>query len=52
MFCFFQDETVDLRQIYVSVAAVLGFVSFKSLLHTAVAVSPVLFVFSLFQTPP
>lgn len=34
---FSRDETVDLRQIYVSVAAVLGFVSFKSLLHTAVA---------------
>ncbi|XP_045920538.1 lysophospholipid acyltransferase LPCAT4 [Micropterus dolomieu] len=34
---FSRDETVDLRQIYVSVAAVLGFVSFKSLLHTAFA---------------
>lgn len=30
-----KDETVDLRQIYLSVAALSGFVSFKSLLHTA-----------------
>ncbi|XP_056156632.1 lysophospholipid acyltransferase LPCAT4 [Lampris incognitus] len=32
---FSKDDTVDLRQIYVSVAAVSGFVSFKSLLGTA-----------------
>ncbi|XP_074479402.1 lysophospholipid acyltransferase LPCAT4 [Sebastes fasciatus] len=30
-----KDETVDLRQIYFTVAALSGFVSFKSLLHTA-----------------
>uniref|UniRef100_A0A3Q4BY40 EF-hand domain-containing protein n=1 Tax=Mola mola TaxID=94237 RepID=A0A3Q4BY40_MOLML len=30
-----KDETVDLRQIYLNVAALSGFVSFKSLLHTA-----------------
>lgn len=30
-----QDETVDLRYIYFSVAALSGLVSFKSLLHTA-----------------
>lgn len=30
-----KDETVDLRQVYVSVAAISGFVSFKTLLHTA-----------------
>ncbi|XP_071757453.2 lysophospholipid acyltransferase LPCAT4 [Centroberyx gerrardi] len=30
-----KDEVVDLRQIYLSVAALSGFVSFKSLLHTA-----------------
>ncbi|KAF7653566.1 hypothetical protein LDENG_00081420 [Lucifuga dentata] len=30
-----KDESVDLRQIYLSVAAISGFVSFKSLLHTA-----------------
>ncbi|XP_076580704.1 lysophospholipid acyltransferase LPCAT4 [Chaetodon auriga] len=30
-----KDESVDLRQIFVSVAALSGFVSFKSLLHTA-----------------
>ncbi|XP_029931678.1 lysophospholipid acyltransferase LPCAT4 isoform X2 [Myripristis murdjan] len=30
-----KDKTVDLRQIYLSVAALSGFVSFKSLLHTA-----------------
>lgn len=34
-----QDETVDLRQIYLSVAALSGLVSFKSLLHTAFTVS-------------
>lgn len=47
---FFQDEIVDLRQIYLSVAALSGFVSFKSLLHTAFTVSPVgLFItFALF----
>ncbi|XP_068611903.1 lysophospholipid acyltransferase LPCAT4 [Brachionichthys hirsutus] len=32
-----KDETVDLRQIYVSVAALSGLVSFRSLLHTAFA---------------
>lgn len=36
-----QDETVDLRQIYLSVAALSGLVSFKSLLHTAFTVRPV-----------
>uniref|UniRef100_A0A3P8TL48 Lysophosphatidylcholine acyltransferase 4 n=1 Tax=Amphiprion percula TaxID=161767 RepID=A0A3P8TL48_AMPPE len=30
-----KDETVDLRQIYLSVSALTGFVSFKSLLHSA-----------------
>ncbi|CAK6977572.1 lysophospholipid acyltransferase LPCAT4 [Scomber scombrus] len=30
-----KDDTVDLRQIYLSVLALSGFVSFKSLLHTA-----------------
>ncbi|XP_070786076.1 lysophospholipid acyltransferase LPCAT4 [Enoplosus armatus] len=30
-----KDETVDLRQIYLSVAALSGFVSFNSLIHTA-----------------
>ncbi|XP_029310684.1 lysophospholipid acyltransferase LPCAT4 [Cottoperca gobio] len=30
-----KDETVDLRQIYLTVAALSGVVSFKSLLHTA-----------------
>uniref|UniRef100_A0A8C6WE58 Lysophosphatidylcholine acyltransferase 4 n=1 Tax=Neogobius melanostomus TaxID=47308 RepID=A0A8C6WE58_9GOBI len=30
-----QDETVDLRQVYVSVAAISGYVPFKTLLHTA-----------------
>lgn len=30
-----KDESVDLRQIYVSVAAISGFVPFKTLLHTA-----------------
>ncbi|XP_030017462.1 lysophospholipid acyltransferase LPCAT4 [Sphaeramia orbicularis] len=30
-----KDESVDLRQVYVSVAAISGFVSLKSLLHTA-----------------
>ncbi|XP_053199113.1 lysophospholipid acyltransferase LPCAT4 [Scomber japonicus] len=30
-----KDDTVDLRQIYLGVAALSGFVSFKSLLHTA-----------------
>ncbi|XP_035531694.1 lysophospholipid acyltransferase LPCAT4 [Morone saxatilis] len=30
-----KDEIVDLRQIYLSVAALSGFASFKSLLHTA-----------------
>ncbi|KAG7221481.1 hypothetical protein INR49_002456 [Caranx melampygus] len=30
-----KDETVDLRQLYLSVAALSGCVSFKSLLHTA-----------------
>uniref|UniRef100_A0A3B3ZCL9 Phospholipid/glycerol acyltransferase domain-containing protein n=1 Tax=Periophthalmus magnuspinnatus TaxID=409849 RepID=A0A3B3ZCL9_9GOBI len=30
-----KDESVDLRQVYVSVASISGFVSFKSLLHTA-----------------
>ncbi|XP_068163781.1 lysophospholipid acyltransferase LPCAT4 isoform X2 [Antennarius striatus] len=30
-----KDDIVDLRQIYVSVAALSGFISFKSLLHTA-----------------
>lgn len=47
--CFvIQDETVDLRQIYLSVAALSGFVSFKSLLHTAFTVSPtILFYFHL-----
>ncbi|XP_073331293.1 lysophospholipid acyltransferase LPCAT4 [Pagrus major] len=32
---YFKDEVVDLRQIYLSVAALSGFVSFRSLLHTA-----------------
>lgn len=36
---FFQDDTVDLRQIYLSVAAVSGFVSFKSLLYAGFTVS-------------
>ncbi|XP_042368558.1 lysophospholipid acyltransferase LPCAT4 [Plectropomus leopardus] len=30
-----KDEIVDLRQVYLSVSALSGFVSFKSLLHTA-----------------
>ncbi|XP_059211437.1 lysophospholipid acyltransferase LPCAT4 [Centropristis striata] len=30
-----KDDTVDLRQIYLNVAALSGFVSFESLLHTA-----------------
>uniref|UniRef100_A0A3Q1FHJ0 Phospholipid/glycerol acyltransferase domain-containing protein n=1 Tax=Acanthochromis polyacanthus TaxID=80966 RepID=A0A3Q1FHJ0_9TELE len=30
-----KDESVDLRQIYLSVSALTGFVSFKSLLHSA-----------------
>ncbi|XP_061565888.1 lysophospholipid acyltransferase LPCAT4 [Cololabis saira] len=30
-----KDETVDLRQVYVSVSAITGFTTFKSLLHTA-----------------
>uniref|UniRef100_A0A8C6S1Q9 Lysophosphatidylcholine acyltransferase 4 n=1 Tax=Neogobius melanostomus TaxID=47308 RepID=A0A8C6S1Q9_9GOBI len=30
-----KDETVDLRQVYVSVAAISGYVPFKTLLHTA-----------------
>ncbi|XP_028261633.1 lysophospholipid acyltransferase LPCAT4 isoform X2 [Parambassis ranga] len=30
-----KDETVDLRQIYLSVSALSGFVDFKSLLHSA-----------------
>uniref|UniRef100_A0A8P4K877 Lysophosphatidylcholine acyltransferase 4 n=1 Tax=Dicentrarchus labrax TaxID=13489 RepID=A0A8P4K877_DICLA len=30
-----KDEIVDLRQVYLSVAALSGFASFKSLLHTA-----------------
>lgn len=33
-----QDGNVDLRHIYFSVAALAGFVSFKSLLHTAFTV--------------
>lgn len=42
-----QDETVDLRQVYFSVAALSGLVSFKSLLHTAfpVRTSPWVVVF-------
>uniref|UniRef100_H2SGM9 Lysophosphatidylcholine acyltransferase 4 n=1 Tax=Takifugu rubripes TaxID=31033 RepID=H2SGM9_TAKRU len=32
---YFKDENVDLRHVYFSVAALSGFVSFKSLLHTA-----------------
>lgn len=36
-----QDDIVDLRQVYLSVAALSGFVSFKSLLHTAFTVSPI-----------
>lgn len=35
-----QDESVDLRQVCLSVAAVSGFFSFKSLLHTGFNVSP------------
>lgn len=38
---FVQDESVDLRQIYLSVAALSGSVSFKSLLHCAFNVSPI-----------
>lgn len=34
-----QDESVDFRQFYLSVAVLSGFVSFKSLLHTAFDVS-------------
>ncbi|KAM6908991.1 lysophospholipid acyltransferase LPCAT4 [Xenentodon cancila] len=30
-----KDETVDLRQVYVSVSAIAGFTTFTSLLHTA-----------------
>lgn len=30
-----KDESVDLRQVYVSLAAISGFVPFKTLLHTA-----------------
>lgn len=40
-----QDENVDLRQMYLSVAALSGFVSFKSLLHTAFTVSAALLFF-------
>ncbi|XP_070710617.1 lysophospholipid acyltransferase LPCAT4 [Pempheris klunzingeri] len=32
---YFREEAVDLRQLYLSVAALSGFVSVKSLLHTA-----------------
>ncbi|KAF3697722.1 Lysophospholipid acyltransferase LPCAT4 1-acylglycerol-3-phosphate O-acyltransferase 7 [Channa argus] len=32
---FSKDETVDLRQIYLSIASISGFFSFKSVLHTA-----------------
>lgn len=36
---FSQDEVVDVRQTYFSIAVLSGFVSFKSLLHTAFNVS-------------
>ena len=40
LFVSFQDEIVDLRQICLSVAALSGLFSFKSVLHTAFTVSP------------
>lgn len=43
-----QDETVDLRQLYFSVAALSGFVSFKSLLHTSFSVSTFVLSVSVF----
>lgn len=44
-----QDNTVDLRQIYLSVSALSEFTSFKSLLHTAFTVSH---VFTTTTVPP
>lgn len=47
LLCVFQDETVDIRQFYLSVAALSGFVSFKSLLHTAFTVSTAVFIMNV-----